>query len=115
MIALLLAMLAAMSQDHGRTRCGWLVNPTPGNWWLDDRAGEWMIGAQGGYQAPGMDDMPDMTTRGWIESNGHYGRGCACMSLSTERRTRRVTRIFLGATDAAARVPRRPAPAPALS
>ena len=27
---------------------GWLQNPTPGNWWLVDRDGEWTIGTQGG-------------------------------------------------------------------
>ena len=30
--------------------------------------------------------MPDMTTRGWVETNGHYGYGCACMTVSTDRR-----------------------------
>src|SRR5690349_18304425 len=38
-------------------RCGWVDNPTPSNWWLVDRDGEWEIGLQGGYQAKG--DMPD--------------------------------------------------------
>src|SRR5262245_20967552 len=31
-------------------RCGWVDNPTPSNWWLVDRDGEWEIGLQGGYQ-----------------------------------------------------------------
>ena len=56
---------------------------------LVDRDGEWLIGAQGGYQAPGMDNLPDMTTAGWVESNGHYGHGCACMDVTVDRRTRR--------------------------
>ena len=25
------------------TRCGWVVNPTPGNWWLNDRDGSWIF------------------------------------------------------------------------
>jgi hypothetical protein len=74
-------------------RCGWLHNPTPANWWLDDRHGQWIIGVQGGYQAPGMDKMPDMTTRGWIRTNGYYGYGCACMTVETDRRNQLITRI----------------------
>ena len=89
---LLLALLATPAAATER-RCGWLQNPTPANWWLIDRHGEWLIGAQGGYQAPGMDHMPDMTTAGWVEVNGHYGYGCACMDVSVDRRTRRITRI----------------------
>jgi hypothetical protein len=74
-------------------RCGWLSNPTPGNWELFDRNGEWLLGAQGGYQAPGVDRMPDMTTAGWQARNGAYGYGCACMTLTHDPATRQVTRI----------------------
>jgi hypothetical protein len=88
---LLVAVLAAAPAGARERRCGWLQNPTPANWWLIDRDGEWLIGAQGGYQAPG--DMPDMSTRGWVEVNGSHGYGCACMTVTTDRRSRRVTRI----------------------
>jgi hypothetical protein len=91
---LLIALLAAAPHDARELRCGWLDNSTPGNWLLSDRDGEWLLGAQGGYQAPGMDDMPDMTTRGWVETNGPHGHGCACMSVTTDRRTHRVTRLL---------------------
>lgn len=74
-------------------RCGWLHNPTPGNWWLVDRDGEWILASQGGYQAPGMEEMPDMSTAGWQETNGHYGHGCACMNVTVDPASRRVTRI----------------------
>jgi len=94
MLAILLAAaLAAGSASAPERRCGWLHNPTPANWWLIDRDGEWLIGAQGGYQAPGMDTMPDMTTRGWSAVNGSYGYGCACMTVTTDRASRRITRI----------------------
>ena len=94
-VALLIVALALASPSAGTTerRCGWLHNPTPANWWLVDRDGEWLIAAQGGYQAPGMDDMPDMTTREWVSTNGNYGHGCACMNVTTDRASRRVTRI----------------------
>jgi len=91
---LLLALAAAAPQSRPEIRCGWLQNPTPANYWLNDRDGEWLIGAQGGYQAPGMDEMPDMSARGWVEVNGHYGYGCACMTVTTDRATRRITRIL---------------------
>ena len=94
---LLLAWLisaAAPAAPGSERRCGWLHNPTPANWWLVDRDGEWLLGAQGGYQAPGMDNMPDMTSAGWVETNGHYGHGCACMDVTVDPRTRRVTRLF---------------------
>jgi len=90
---LALAALAAPAAGAPERRCGWLQNPTPGNFWLIDRDGEWTLGVQGGYQAPGMDEMGDMTISGWVEVNGHYGYGCACMRISIDRSTGRVTRI----------------------
>ena len=74
-------------------RCGWLSNPTPGNWWLFDGHGEWILSTQGGPQAAGFDDMPDMSTAGWVETNGHHGYGCACMTLSYRPGTLQVARI----------------------
>ena len=41
---LALAMLPARASEN---RCGWLVNPTPGNWWLTDRDGTWTLATQG--------------------------------------------------------------------
>lgn len=95
MISLVLALAAAASPIPEK-RCGWLSNPTPANWWLTDRDGEWTLGVQGGYQAPGMDDLPDMSTKGWVETNGSYGYGCACLTVTTDRKSGRVTRIFGG-------------------
>jgi len=83
----------AADAEQGARRCGWLSNPTPGNWWLADRDGQWILGSQGGEQVPGMDEMPDMSTAGWVETNGHYGYGCACMTIAHDPATRRVTRI----------------------
>lgn len=88
-----LVLAAAPNPPGTERRCGWLQNPTPANYWLIDRDGEWTISAQGGYQAPGMDEMPDMTTGGWVRTNGNYGYGCACMTVSTDRATMRITRV----------------------
>jgi hypothetical protein len=76
----------------GERRCGWLSNPTPANWWLTDKDGQWILGTQGADQAPGMDEMPDMSTAGWVETNGHYGYGCACMTITADSEGK-VTRI----------------------
>ena len=88
------AALAVAPAGAPERRCGWLDNPTPANFWLTDRDGEWLIGAQGGYQAPGIDDMPDMSTAGRVRLNGSYGYSCACMDVTVDRRTRRITRIY---------------------
>lgn len=83
---------AAAIALKGQRRCGWLSNPTPANWWLTDSQGQWILGTQGADQAPGMDEMPDMSIAGWVETNGHYGYGCACMTITADD-DGRVTRI----------------------
>ena len=75
------AALAPPGAETAR-RCGWLHNPTPGNWWLFDGHGEWILASQGGEQALGMDDMPDLSAGEWAETNGHYGYACACMKVT---------------------------------
>src|SRR5918911_1096626 len=72
-------------------RCGWVSNPTPGNAWLDDRAGQWISGTQGGHQAQG--DWPDFKPSQWVRTNGNYGYGCACMQVKVNRETREVLEI----------------------
>ena len=73
------------------TRCGWFSNPTPGNASLYDRDREWIIGVQGGYQAEG--DWPDFAPKQWVETNVHYGYGCACLRLRVNPKTHEVIEI----------------------
>lgn len=73
------------------TRCGWFSNPTPANASLHDRDDEWVIGTQGGQQAEG--DWPSFGPKQWVETNGHYGYGCACMSVEIDRESGRVIEI----------------------
>ena len=87
-----LALFPGMASAAER-RCGWLENPTPGNFSLKDPQGEWVMGEQGGYQANGMDETPDFTTRGWVGTNGNYGYGCACLVGTFDSRKRQVVRI----------------------
>ena len=80
--------------DHFETRCGWFSNPTPANIWLYDRAGEWIIGVQGGYQVEDDWDWPIFKRRQWVVTNtGSHGYGCACMRLRVDRETHRVLAI----------------------
>jgi len=90
-----LVFLAAPAAAQER-RCGWIQNPTPANWWLTDREGEWVLSVQGGPEVPGMDRLPDMTTRGWTATNGPHGFGCGCVLMETDRATRRVVRVLGG-------------------
>lgn len=91
----LLAVLAAASAAEAapERRCGWLHNPSPGNHWLADREREWILSVQSAPQVPGMDRIPDMTTREWVRTNGHYGYGCACVTMETHPERRYVVRI----------------------
>jgi hypothetical protein len=73
------------------TRCGWFSNPTPANASLYDRAGEWIIGVQGGHQAEG--DWPDFGPGQWVKTNVNYGYGCACLQVRVNRETREVVEI----------------------
>ena len=81
----------APAVDQFETRCGWFSNPTPANASLFDRDGEWIIGVQGGYQAEG--DWPGFRPSQWVETNVHYGYGCACLRLRVNRKTHEVTEI----------------------
>jgi hypothetical protein len=76
------------------TRCGWFVNPTPANAWLQDRDGEWTIGIQGGHQADG--DWPAFKANQWVKTNVNYGYGCACLRLKVNHKTREVLEIQRG-------------------
>jgi len=73
------------------TRCGWFSNPTPANASLYDSQREWIIGVQGGYQAEG--DWPDIPPKQWVETNVHYGYGCACLRVTVNRETSEVIKI----------------------
>lgn len=90
---LVLPVLAATPAASQERRCGWIHNPTPANWWLIDRDGRWDIAFQGEARPPGMDEIPDLTTREWVRTNNWYGYGCACMSVTTDPAARRILSI----------------------
>lgn len=73
--------------------CGWVHNPTPGNWWIDDSLGQWVLGTQGAEPMPGMDAIPDLSGRQWVRTNGYYGYGCGCIDATVDRKGKRVLQI----------------------
>ncbi|SLN75745.1 DUF4087 domain-containing protein [Roseisalinus antarcticus] len=77
------------------TRCGWLDNPSPANWWLTDRDGEWVLMLQGAHDRNGFIDAPWDTGAGdWVETNGSYGYGCGCFIGSVDPATGWATSVI---------------------
>ena len=94
-LSLVSILLGIAPSSHAvEKRCGWLQNPTPANWWLTDRHGSWTISAQGGYSAKGMNAIPDLSQRDYVTTNGSYGYACACLDVTANRRTMRITTIY---------------------
>ena len=75
------------------TRCGWLANPTPANWYLKDADGTWTLSTQGGYQASGMENIPDLDRAEYVRTNGNYGYACACLDVDTDGNQMRIIRV----------------------
>ena len=82
---------SSINVEKSEMRCGWFSNPTPANASLYDADAEWIIAVQGGYQAEG--DWPNFGPKQWVETNGHYGYGCACLRVWVDRSTHEVKRI----------------------
>ncbi|HEY9837159.1 MAG TPA: DUF4087 domain-containing protein [Vampirovibrionales bacterium] len=89
-LALISATLPATATE---LRCGWLKNPTPANWLLTDRDATWTIGAQGGYQAEGIENIPSLSDEQFVRTNGAYGYGCACLEVVTDSERQRIVQI----------------------
>jgi hypothetical protein len=78
------------------TRCGWLDNPTPRNWWLQDKDKSWTIMTQDPDRPDGPEGMeliPDLSQGEFVAINGNYGYACACMSVETDG-DERITKIL---------------------
>ncbi|MCK0094827.1 DUF4087 domain-containing protein [Yoonia sp. F2084L] len=82
-------------------RCGWYLNPTPANHWLEDADGTWILATQGGYQVWETVDLAEQSFAfddQWVSSNGepghaYYGHGCACIRGIFEPTSGRVSDI----------------------
>ena len=82
---------SAQQSKKFETRCGWLDNPTPSNYSLYDKDREWIISVQGGYQVENF-EAPDFKDQ-WIETNGSYGYGCACLQMTVDKKASRVLEV----------------------
>lgn len=83
------------SDGKVENRCGWYSNPTPGNHWINDKDGEWIIGTQGGSQAEG-DYPPEFSDDQWVKTNGNYGYGCVCLRVIVDRKEKRIVKVISG-------------------
>ena len=93
---ILLSVAVAASAEN---RCGWLMNPTPANWWLTDRDGTWTLMSQGEEPRDEvMENLPDFEEKQYVASNGNYGYGCACLSVDVDRADARILRVHSGRT-----------------
>jgi hypothetical protein len=85
--------IVALPAKAVETRCGWLHNPTPRNWYLIDKDGRWIISRQGGYEAKGMDNLPTYNEKEYVKTNGYYGYGCACMDVVAHSARLRISEV----------------------
>lgn len=96
--ALLASACALSTQAHAGgplTRCGWVSNPTPGNWYLSDSDGDWTLATQGGdEEAMGMDVIGDISAGDYEATNGNYGYACGCMKVIDDPASMRILEIF---------------------
>lgn len=93
---LLVLCLCSSISYADEKRCGWLKKPTPGNVFLADRDGDWILEAQGGYEIPEAQfpSWPDFTEKSWVAYGPTgYGYGCVCMNVETEASTMHVLKI----------------------
>ena len=75
------------------TRCGWVDNPTPGNWFLEDRHASWALGLQGADLRNNWLDIEVPEFAGWVRTNGYYGYGCGCFEGSVNWQAREAAWI----------------------
>jgi len=85
--------IVALPAKAVETRCRWLHNPTPRNWYLIDKDSRWVISMQGGYETQGMDHLPTYNEKEYVKTNGYYGYGCACMDVVTDSARLRISEI----------------------
>jgi hypothetical protein len=89
------ANAASSSPARPVTRCGWVVNPTPGNWWLTDNKGDWILSTQGSdEEALGMENIGDISAHDYKATNGNYGYACGCMKVESDEASMRITAIY---------------------
>lgn len=94
-LAALMALGATSALAAPENRCGWVMNPTPGNWYLADAEGEWVLSEQGSdREALGMENIGDISAGDYVANNGNYGYACGCMKVETDAAEKRITAVY---------------------
>lgn len=87
------AFTVGASGAHAEKRCGWLENPSWGNWWLLDQDGKWIIREKDGYEAEGSENLPDISAGDYVSTNNNYGYACGCLNAIIDADSFRVTQL----------------------
>lgn len=93
-----LTLLLSLFLVHGcatakETRCGWLDNPSPGNYWLSDKDGTWIIARQGAEQAEGVELLTPQNKAEFVNMNYGYGYSCACVGVDANQQTQFINKV----------------------
>ena len=84
---ILAALILVAAPALAETRCGWIDNPTPGNWFLTDRDGAWALGLQGVDLGNNWLDVDVPEFAEWASDGGRAGFGCGCFEGTVDRRS----------------------------
>ena len=97
LLSLLLEFVAG-SAFAFENRCGWLQNPTPANWWLNDKDGSWTLSVQGGHSVNDNDwnKLPKIKQNEFVRINNNYGYSCVCLRVDTNKKKKTITKIYGG-------------------
>ena len=71
------------------------MNPTPGNWWLSDQKGQWILATQG-VDPPTpdpMDAIPDISAHDYVATGPSAGYACACLDGRFDEAAKRVLSV----------------------
>jgi Protein of unknown function (DUF4087) len=100
-VAAALTLLGSTLGHAAEQRCGWYINPTPGNLWLQDTQTIWWITSQNQAEGPdaiGADDnAPQMNGKEYVDKGNGHGHGCACLTVDTDHKEK-ITRVYSGKT-----------------
>jgi Protein of unknown function (DUF4087) len=101
LLSVALTLLGSSSGYASEQRCGWYINPTPGNLWLQDKDALWGITSQMQSEGPdaiGADDKaPQMNSKEYMDKGTGHGHRCACLTVDTDHKDK-ITRVYSGRT-----------------
>ena len=91
-LAVGLLSAALINPAHAsETRCGWLQNPTPGNWSLTDADATWILSTQADEPNESL-EIPSLNEKkGWfVKTGGSSGYACVCLSVTVDKQNQRI-------------------------